>query len=259
MNNQSFKPMNPVLKQEGKMTDPIGKKTGAFAKREPYQFDKTQKPFKESNVLETKDNLKPKEASGSEPKIERETILAILYNGDNTRGLFTPKAERDDIKADGSTRFEEPETKLDLGSIGKITPSKKYEEAFFEDEKKNFKEYTIQTTKGMMTVAEAIKRGYNPLTKEFVEDETGSTESLLNKLSDEKERNAVKGMIDPRNKMMQEEEPEAEEVVAKPAEEEQAAPEEQTEEQPPAKEVPPEEGGENKVAGLAQLLGGGNA
>jgi hypothetical protein len=95
--------------------------------------------------------------------------------GENSEGLFKPEIKEDE----NNPKHEEVDesAKVKQGEVGK--PQGKYAKKFIEDITKNPNDYKVQTPKGEMTIAEAIRKGYNPITKQF--DATKSPEEIKKK------------------------------------------------------------------------------
>lgn len=131
----------------------------------------------EKNPLE-KLNDAAKEAGKKETQKEKtadsfddETFKQILMTGDNTEGLFQPYEDKEEEEKDPKHAEVHEDAQIKQGKISK--PKGKYAEKFKEDIAKNPSDYKVQTPKGEMTIAEAMRKGYNPITKRFEKDKSG--------------------------------------------------------------------------------------
>jgi hypothetical protein len=114
--------------------------------------------------METKLKLGSKPTKEEDESLDQETLQRMLMTGENTKGMFTSEPEEEKDKPEA----EEP---VGSGEFGKVREKfGKYQKQMFEDMKKNPQDYLINTPKGVMPVTEAIKKGYNPLTKQFEDD-----------------------------------------------------------------------------------------
>lgn len=144
----------------------------------------------EENPLEAMDKISKQKPDGkktsSDKKLDPNILEEMLMTGENNEGdLFEPdKKDSEDepakIKEDVD---KDAERKLDKG---KVTPSDKYAKNFKNDLLKHPNDYKVSTPEGEMTIAEAMKRGYNPITKQFEErhDPSKIKESFLGELND---------------------------------------------------------------------------
>ena len=147
---------------------------------------------KEGNPLEKMDEIskaKPdKEKTGSKD-LDEDVITEMFKTGENNEGMFSPNEEEEHEDEDDKAKVK----------VGKdVKPSKKYENQFKDDMLEHPDEYKIQTPEGEMTVAEAIRRGYNPITKQFEKNRSseGIKEKHLSQLNDA-DRTALKKFTSP--------------------------------------------------------------
>jgi hypothetical protein len=128
----------------------------------------------ESNPLEkieqaSKDaSKKPEESKEGLENFDDETFNQILMAGDNTEGLFTPNEDKEQEKEDPKHSEVHEDAKVKQIKIDKAKG--KYAQKFKEDVLKNPSQYKVKTPKGEMSIAEAMKKGYNPITKRFEKD-----------------------------------------------------------------------------------------
>lgn len=111
---------------------------------------------------------KPKESKENAENFDEETFKQILMAGDNSEGLFTPTEKEDKDNPNHAEVDEDAEVK----QIKVNKPKGKYVKRFKEDIAKNPNNYKVQTPKGEMTIAEAMRKGYNPITKRFEKDKS---------------------------------------------------------------------------------------
>lgn len=114
--------------------------------------------------------------------LDDETLAQLLMSGENKDGMFAPEEKED--KDDPKHAEVDEDAKVKKTKIGK--PQGKYANKFKEDITKNPQNYKIVTPKGEMTIQEAMKKGYNPITKKFE----------INKSSEEIKRKHMEGLND---------------------------------------------------------------
>lgn len=145
------------------------------------------------NPLEKLDEIskaEPQKKQGSGSRhLDDETVVDMLKTGENTEGLFEPKEQ-------GEHEDEDEAAKAKPGKSA--APSKKYEKSFKDDMLKHPDQYKVMTPKGEMTVAEAIRAGYDPITKRFSKEhgQDRLREKHLSQLNDA-DRQAIEGITDP--------------------------------------------------------------
>lgn len=112
----------------------------------------------------------PKKSKEDLENFDDETFKQILMTGDNSEGLFTPDKDKEEEKE--NPKHAEVDEKAEVKQ-GKVKQTKgKYANKFKEDISKNPQNYKVQTPKGEMTIAEAMRKGYNPITKRFEKDKS---------------------------------------------------------------------------------------
>lgn len=148
----------------------------------------------EGNPLEKMDEIskaKPQKTDKGSTTLDEDVVTEILKTGENTDGMFEPKKEEDHEEEDEKAKVK----------VGKqVTPSDKYKDKFKDDMLKHPDEYKVMTPRGEMTVAEALKAGYNPITKRFEKGhgKDAIREKHLSKLNDA-DRAALEKFTDPAN------------------------------------------------------------
>lgn len=157
----------------------------------------TATPEGEGNSLEKMDKIskeKPQKTNKDSKTLDEDVINELLKTGENTDGMFIPDEKKED--EDKLHEEEDEEAKLKVGKD--IKPSKKYEKHFKNDMLKHPDQYKVNTPQGEMTVSEAIRKGYNPITKQFEKehDQNSIKEKHLSQLNDA-DRAAIEKVTDP--------------------------------------------------------------
>lgn len=211
----------------------------------------------EENPLEKMDAIskaKPDGKKQGSKDLDEETINTILKTGENRNGMFIPDEEK---PKDGEPDIHEEEDEDAKVKVGKkADPKGKYRDMFKNDMLKNPNDYKIQTPKGEMTVSEAIRKGYNPLTKRFEKDKDldAIKEGELSRLNDA-DRARIEELTSPSNAQVAPADAEMYGLSPDSPMIRQQAP--QPEAPAPAPAMPAPQGGQ--PAGLEALLGGGQA
>lgn len=156
--------------------------------------DSTASLEKVSEAEKTKDTTDNKK---SKTNFNEEALLNMLMTGDNSTGLFSPNPE--EIVEDKNKLHEDTteNIKHEIGETKKV--SDKYSTAILEDMKKNPDKYKIQTPKGEMTIDEALKQGYNPITRKFEENKFKKQKDLLMTQLNDEDKKRVEDLSDPKN------------------------------------------------------------
>ena len=139
-------------------------------------------------VSKAKKNTK-KDSKGDK-KLDSNTVEEMLMTGENTQGMFEPdnkEPEGNEPKLNEEVD-EKAKRKLDKAET---KPSEKYANRFKNDLLKHPDAYKVNTPQGEMTIAEAIKKGYNPITQRFerAHNTQNIKESFLSKLNDSDRQN----------------------------------------------------------------------
>ena len=143
-----------------------------------------------------KDLGKEEKKSGSQ--LDESVLQEMLMTGDNSGGMFTPNEDEVlDPNLPDDKLHEDVSDKAKV-KTGKVTKKfGEYRKKFMDDMKKNPEAYMIDTPEGKMNVAEAIKRGYDPATKEFSDEPiTAKRDKELEGLS-ESDKAIIKQLTDP--------------------------------------------------------------
>lgn len=130
----------------------------------------------ETNILESQEKEQEKKTSS---ELDGEVIQEMLMTGENTDGMFTPNEKLD--PDDPTKVLHEDVDESAKVTTGKVTKKfGKYQKNFLKDMQKNPGAYKVKTPEGEMPLTEAMKRGYNPITKKF--DKPVATSSAEEKL-----------------------------------------------------------------------------
>lgn len=131
-----------------------------------------------------------KKDSKDDKKLDSNTIEEILMTGENTQGMFEPDNKEPEGNEPKINEEVDDKAKRKLDKA-ETKPSEKYANRFKNDLLKHPEAYTVQTPEGEMTIAEAIKRGYNPVTKRFerAHNTQNIKKSFLSKLNDSDRQN----------------------------------------------------------------------
>ena len=156
----------------------------------------------EENPLESMDKIskakpdKKKDSKGNK-KLDSKTVEEMLMTGENTSGMFEPEAKEPEGNEPKLNEEVDEDAKRNIDK-GETKASDKYEKSFKNDLLKHPNDYKVNTPEGEMTVAEALKRGYNPITKRFEKehDQNLRKEKFLGELNDTDRAN-VERITDP--------------------------------------------------------------
>lgn len=148
----------------------------------------------EGNPLEKMDEIskaKPQKNEKGPTSLDSDVVTEMLKTGENNEGMFTPNE-------DEKHQEEDKGAKVKVGS--EVKPSDKYAKQFKNDMLKHPDEYKVMTPRGEMTVSEAIKAGFNPITKRFEKGHGRDAikEKHLSGLNDA-DRAALERFTDPAN------------------------------------------------------------
>lgn len=152
-----------------------------------------QEPLDEADKVSNKkpdsSKEKDKDIKESDKTLDHEILESMLRTGENTDGMFTPKSEED---------FEKPDEKSKISIGKKIEPKGKYETKFKNDMLKHPENYKVNTPRGEMTVAEAMREGYDPIAKRFSKEhgQKKIRDKYLSQLNDA-DRASIEAITDP--------------------------------------------------------------
>lgn len=105
------------------------------------------------------------EVSGkSKNEFDSGLLAELLNTGENTEGSLQMDQDEEDKR---EPLFEEPDAKVKPKKITKKLG--KYVDKFLFDMKKHPEKYMIETPEGLIPVTEALKRGYDPASKDFTD------------------------------------------------------------------------------------------
>lgn len=131
------------------------------------QSPDNQNPLEKIDEAAKNAGKKQPESKEKVSSFDEETFKQILMTGDNSEGLFTPNEDKEEEPKHAEV---DEEAKIKQGEVGK--PKGKYTTKFLKDISNNPQDYKVQTPKGEMTIAEAMRKGYNPITKRFEKDKS---------------------------------------------------------------------------------------
>lgn len=139
---------------------------------------------------------KPKKSPSD---FNEEAIINMMMTGENSTGLFNPKQE-DIVKEEDKDKIHtNTKDTLDIKTGKTVNMSKKYASAILEDMKKNPDKFKLKTPEGEMTVEEALRKGYNPITKKFEKSQhKENIDKALATLND-KDKQRLSELTDPAN------------------------------------------------------------
>lgn len=129
-----------------------------------------ENPLKNLEEASKEAGKKPKKSKEDLENFDDETFNQILMAGDNSEGLFTPDENKEEEKE--NPRHAEVDEDAKVKQVKVKGAKGKYANKFKEDITKNPQDYKVQTPKGEMTIAEAMRKGYNPITKRFEKDKS---------------------------------------------------------------------------------------
>lgn len=183
-------------KEDQKITENSKQVNPLEAKPDGSVTDDDENPLEKMDEI-SKSKKDSKKKDKEDKTLDSATIEEMLMTGENKQGMFEPdnkEPEGNEPKLNEEVD-EKAKRKLDKPEI---KPSEKYAEKFKNDLLKHPEAYTVQTPQGEMTIAEAIKKGYNPITKRFEKehDQQNIRESFLSKLNDSDRKN-IERITDP--------------------------------------------------------------
>ena len=125
-----------------------------------------------AKLEEATKNATSEENKSSSANLDEETIRQLLMTGENTRGMFTPDEKELEKDLINDELHAEQDESMKLKTKSADAKGTKYAKNFQEDISKNPSKYSVMTPRGVMTVAEAMREGYDPLTKRFNKDKS---------------------------------------------------------------------------------------
>ena len=156
-----------------------------------------RKPEGGENALEKMQKAKGEKEGDDKASLDSDELLKIMMTGENTDGMVSEVSSEDDkdkhAKAEGSPKVD--------GS--KAESKGKYKDMFKTDMFKHPDKYFVMTPDGRMTIAEAMRRGYNPITRNF--EESKSRDAIMREATkglNDSDRETVNRMMDPRAAMV---------------------------------------------------------
>lgn len=216
----------------------------------------TKNPLENLNEAE---NKKPPKSSSS--TFDKDVVANMIMAGDNSTGIFTPNKEDVVEEKDIDKINVDTDEQLEVTTGETLKTSKKYQNALLKDMIKHPDKFKIITPEGEMTVAEALKRGYDPVTKEFTESESKKRIKVALDGLNEKDKSRVEELINPANVGLAPADGEAlglpanNEMIKRPNQE--SSNPEASQEQVATQQAPQQEGNTAPTPDIAALLGQG--
>ena len=151
------------------------------------------KTSKDSEDSKTKKTSKSKDIPG----LNEDILSQMMMTGDNETGMFSPdeKALKKELEPNEELH-EEPTEEVKVGKIKGADVKDQYKKAMIEDMGKHPEKYSIKTPRGRMSVAEAIRQGFNPETGGFEKSLDEKNEEALSQLNDQDRAN-IEQFLDP--------------------------------------------------------------
>lgn len=156
----------------------------------------------EEEEVKTDPKAKAKSDKESESDLDSDVLKQMMMTGENEEGMFTPDESElldEDEEAHADT---EEDADIVTGKVEKRLG--KYADKFLKDMKDNPDEYIISTPEGEMSIFEALKKGYDPATKEFTAEplQDSANRKLDEAGLNEQDRAGVEAMLDPSNNQL---------------------------------------------------------
>ncbi len=172
----------------GKIEDMLGKSKNPMTATPDGESGDEENPLKKMDEISKE---KPQKNDKGSKQLDDEVISDMLKTGENTDGMFSPN-DADEFQE------EDKDAKVKVGK--NVKPVGKYEKEFKNDMLKHPDEYKVMTQRGEMTVSEAMRAGYNPITKRFEKGHGRDAikENHLAGLNDA-DREALERFTDPAN------------------------------------------------------------
>lgn len=139
----------------------------------------------------------PNKTKSSGKPLDDEVIASMLANGDNTAGMFTPDESELLDETNKDKLHEEVDKDAKVKTKGDAKPSKKYETEFKKAVLDNPEEFFVDTPRGRMSIKEAQKAGYNPVTHRFEKGNTSRLKEDLEQELNEQDKQAIDRLTDP--------------------------------------------------------------
>jgi hypothetical protein len=156
-----------------------------------------------ANTIEKNLNKDPKSDAKNNkqgkdiPGLTEDLLSQLIMTGDNESGIFSPEEKEIKEELEPNEELHEPQNKeAKIDKIKSVETKDEYKKAMIKDLDKHPDKYSIETPRGRMSVAEAIKQGFNPETGEFEKSLEEKNEEALSALNDN-DRARVEEFIDP--------------------------------------------------------------
>lgn len=136
----------------------------------------------------------------AKPLAEEDAVPSDKMDGEVLKSMLTADGEGGNFTVKKKEQEEVPEKDKVIVKPGKVQEKLgKYSKEFMENVMKNPTKFTVETSRGKMTIKDAIVNGWNPKTGEFSDDNIkNNTKKHLDSLNDS-DRKTVEKLVDPRN------------------------------------------------------------
>lgn len=134
----------------------------------PDKTDKQQEQTTEPSELEGLNsaiNFKQEKKRKEAGDLDQNVLINMLMTGDNSDGMFSPDNKTEDENR--TKLFEEQNESVKVKIKTTANGVGKYEQHFKRKMLEDPENYTIDTPKGKMSIAKAMRMGYNPITRVF--------------------------------------------------------------------------------------------
>jgi hypothetical protein len=155
--------------------------------------------YKENNMNENILEMLGREKQTPSPSVKEEglgnkvdsDVLSSMLTADGVDGNFRTEEEpkEENLEDSEKIKISDGKVKEQLG---------KYSKEFIKDVMKRPDQYTVETSRGVMTVRDAINAGWDPKTDEFLEENRDKSKEQIAKL-EESDQNAINDLLNPEN------------------------------------------------------------
>jgi len=130
----------------------------------------------------------------SKLNIDDKAIRELLAM-DNSKGIYAPTKFTDKKIGEDEPKFETISETAKV-TTGEVKLKGKYQKAFVDDMKKHPEKYFINTSRGRLSIKDALQQGYNPKTKRFEKGYNDMMQEEMDKLNPN-DQEGVKNFLDP--------------------------------------------------------------
>lgn len=123
--------------------------------------------FEEEDVLLLDEDQDEEVVEDQPSDVDDQVLRSMMRTGENTEGTFHP--DEGELLEEDEEAHEKVDDDAEL-TIGEVREQLgKYSNELLFDMQKNPDKYMVQTSRGEMSLMDAIKEGWNPATKDFDE------------------------------------------------------------------------------------------